>query len=119
MAALQGQNLAGAHAGEEGKMRDNALALFQCSYVVFHLLLGHHSGFGCLGLLGREERTCWVALDVTFGKRQLENGPQIPAQMRHDTTGELLRLAAKERLQFRKAQGCEALSAKLQAPGRG
>ena len=103
MAALQGQNLAGTHAGEEGKMRDAALALFQCCDVGFHLF-GNDSGFGCFRLLGCEERAGRVALGVAFGKGQLEDGPQIPAQMRHDAAGEDLRLASQERLQFLKSQ---------------
>ena len=44
MAALQRQNLAGAHADEDRKMRDDALALVQCVDVVFHLLFVHGLG---------------------------------------------------------------------------
>ena len=54
--------------------------------------------------LGRKERAGRVALGIAFGERQLEDGPQIPAQMRHDAAGKRLRLGIQERLQSLQAQ---------------
>ena len=56
MAALQGQNLAWVHAGEDGGLCNDSFAWFKNCDVGLHFLDVHHPflGFGCLP--GNEER---------------------------------------------------------------
>lgn len=104
MTALQGQNLSGPHAAEYGEMRDDALARFQNADVLFDFLLCHGGPLGYRGLLGRIQRSRGVAIHKAFGKRELEDRPQVLAQMRCDTAGECFRFAYQERLQSLEAQ---------------
>ncbi len=94
-------------------MRDDALAWFKalmyCS--TSSLFMTRRSAVSAC--LGRIERAGRVAVGIAFGKRELEDGPQIPAQMRHDAAGERFRFADQERLQSLEAQVRKLLLAEL------